>query len=91
MINIHLFAAGVSGTEAWKQAHRVRGRGDQRTVHLVDHGIDTGPILAQGVVPVLEDDTPETLHRRIQEEDFELYPRTLARLFNGEIRIGQPV
>ena len=49
------------------------------------------PILAQGVVPVLEEDTPETLHRRIQEEEHELYPRTLARLFNGEIRIGQPV
>ena len=39
----------------------------------------------------MEDDTPETLHRRIQEEEHELYPRTLARLFNGEIRIGQPV
>jgi folate-dependent phosphoribosylglycinamide formyltransferase PurN len=43
------------------------------------------------VVPVLEDDTSETLHERIQEEEHKLYPRTLARLFNGEIRTGQPV
>ena len=53
----------------------------------MERGIDTGPILAQGVVPVLDDDTPETLHQRIQQEEHQLYPRTLARLFNGEIRI----
>ena len=53
----------------------------------MERGIDTGPILAQGVVPVLDDDTPETLHQRIQQEEHKLYARTLARLFNGEIRI----
>ena len=91
VINIHLFAAGVSGTGGLEAGARCGVRVTGCTVHFVDHGIDTGPILAQGVVPVLEEDTPETLHRRIQEEEHELYPRTLARLFNGEIRIGQPV
>jgi len=38
-------------------------------------------------VPVLEDDTAATLHQRIQQEEHKLYPRTLARLFSGEIRI----
>ena len=91
VINIHpSLLPAFPGLEAWKQAHEYGVRVTGCTVHLVDHGIDTGPILAQGVVPVLEDDTPETLHRRIQEEEHRLYPRTLARLFNGEIRIGLP-
>ena len=89
VINIHpSLLPAFPGLEAWKQAHEYGVRVTGCTVHLVDHGIDTGPILAQGVVPVLEEDTPETLHRRIQEEEQELYPRPLARLFNGEIRIG---
>ena len=92
VINIHpSLLPAFPGLEAWKQAHEYGVMVTGCTVHLVDHGIDTGPILAQGVVPVLEEDTPERLDRRIQEEEHELYPRTLARLFNGEIRIGQPV
>jgi len=91
VINIHpSLLPAFPGLEAWKQAHEYGVRVTGCTVHLVDHAIDTGPILAQGVVPVLEDDTPETLYRRIQEEEHRLYPRTLARLFNGEIRIGLP-
>ena len=92
VINIHpSLLPAFPGLEAWKQAHEYGVRVTGCTVHFVDHGIDTGPILAQGVVPVLEDDTSETLHERIQEEEHKLYPRTLARLFNGEIRTGQPV
>ena len=91
VVNVATLLPAFPGLEAWKQAHEYGVRVTGCTVHLVDHGIDTGPILAQGVVPALEEDTPETLHRRIQEEEHELYPRTLARLFNGEIRIGQPV
>ena len=92
VINIHpSLLPAFPGLEAWKQAHEYGVRVTGCTVHFVDHGIDTGPILAQGVVPVLEDDTSETLHDRIQEEEHKLYPRTLARLFNGEIRTGHPV
>ena len=92
VINIHpSLLPAFPGLEAWKQAHEYGVRVTGCTVHFVDHGIDTGPILAQGVVPVLEDDTLETLHHRIQEEEHKLYPRTLARLFNGEIRTGHPV
>jgi folate-dependent phosphoribosylglycinamide formyltransferase PurN len=54
---------------------------------MVNHGIDTGSILAQGVVPVLADDTAATLYLRIQQEEHTLYQRTLSRLFNGEIRV----
>jgi phosphoribosylglycinamide formyltransferase-1 len=92
VINIHpSLLPAFPGLEAWKQAHEYGVRVTGCTVHFVDHGIDTGPILAQGVVPVLEDDTSETLRDRILEEEHKLYPRTLDRLFNGEIRTGQPV
>ncbi|MDP6678617.1 MAG: phosphoribosylglycinamide formyltransferase [Verrucomicrobiota bacterium] len=88
VVNIHpSLLPAFPGLEAWKQAHDYGVKATGCTVHMVDHGIDTGPILAQGVVPVLDDDTPETLHQRIQQEEHQLYPRTLARLFNGEIRI----
>ena len=88
VVNIHpSLLPAFPGLEAWKQAHDYGVKTTGCTVHMVDRGIDTGSILAQGVVQVLEDDTATTLHQRIQQEEHKLYPRTLARLLNGEIRI----
>jgi phosphoribosylglycinamide formyltransferase 1 len=50
------------------------------TVHLVDDGVDSGPILAQERVPVLSGDTPETLHTRIKEIEHRLLPRVVEEL-----------
>jgi phosphoribosylglycinamide formyltransferase-1 len=50
------------------------------TVHLVDAGVDSGPILAQERVPVHDDDTPETLHERIKQIEHELLPRVVGEL-----------
>ncbi|RMH62767.1 MAG: phosphoribosylglycinamide formyltransferase [Zetaproteobacteria bacterium] len=50
------------------------------TVHLVDEVLDGGPILAQAVVPVRDDDDRASLHARIQREEHRLYPATLARM-----------
>jgi phosphoribosylglycinamide formyltransferase-1 len=50
------------------------------TVHLVDDGVDSGPILAQERVPVLSGDTPETLHARIKETEHRLLPRVVEEL-----------
>ncbi|HKI62225.1 MAG TPA: phosphoribosylglycinamide formyltransferase [Mariprofundaceae bacterium] len=50
------------------------------TVHLVDEVLDGGPILAQAVVPVFDDDNREALHARIQEQEHILYPSTLKRM-----------
>ena len=50
------------------------------TVHLVDSGVDSGPILAQERVPVLEDDTAETLHERIKVVEHELLPKVVREL-----------
>lgn len=88
VVNIHpSLLPAFPGLEAWKQAHDYGVKATGCTVHMVDHGIDTGSILAQGVVPVFADDTAATLHLRIQQEEHTLYPRTLSRLFNGEIRV----
>jgi phosphoribosylglycinamide formyltransferase-1 len=53
------------------------------TVHLVDEGVDTGPVLAQAAVPVLADDTEQTLHARIQDVEQPLYVETVGRLARG--------
>ena len=50
------------------------------TVHLVDEGVDSGPILAQERVPVLSGDTPETLHARIKKIEHRLLPRVVEEL-----------
>lgn len=59
-------------------AHGVRVTGT--TVHLVTEDVDSGPILAQEAVPVLDDDTEETLHERIKEVERRLYPDVVAKL-----------
>ena len=55
------------------------------TVHLVDHLVDHGPILAQVAVPVEDDDTVESLHERIQAEEHLLYPRIVEMLIDGRL------
>lgn len=50
------------------------------TVHYIDEGVDTGPIIMQESVPVLPDDTKETLKKRIQKVEHELYPRVIKQL-----------
>jgi formyltetrahydrofolate-dependent phosphoribosylglycinamide formyltransferase len=56
------------------------------TVHEVDEGVDTGPVLAQAPVPVLPDDTEETLRQRIQAVERPLYVDTIRRLVKGTSR-----
>ncbi len=57
------------------------------TVHFVDEGVDTGPIIAQASVPVFENDDEETLHSRIQVEEHRLYPEIIKKYALGKIRI----
>jgi phosphoribosylglycinamide formyltransferase-1 len=60
------------------------------TVHLATLEMDAGPILAQAVVPVLADDTEETLHERIKVAERELYPATVAWAL-AELDAGRPI
>lgn len=89
VVNIHpALLPAFPGLEAWKQALDYGVKVTGVTVHFVDQGIDTGPIIAQETVPVLPGDTPETLHARIQEVERKIYPATIAALVRGEIRLS---
>jgi phosphoribosylglycinamide formyltransferase-1 len=58
------------------------------TVHFVDETLDGGPIIGQRIVPVLEDDTEETLSARILEQEHQLYPEALALVVSGNYEIA---
>ncbi len=88
IVNIHpSLLPSFPGLEAWKQALDYGVKITGVTVHLVDHGVDTGPIVAQAAVPVEDDDTPATLHARLQEVEHRLYPEAIARLLAGDLVI----
>lgn len=81
MINIHpSLLPAFAGAKAVEDALDYGVKASGCTVHLVDEVLDGGPILAQSVVSVHDDDTRESLHARIQAEEHKLYPATLARM-----------
>ncbi|MCF7731363.1 MAG: phosphoribosylglycinamide formyltransferase [Akkermansiaceae bacterium] len=85
IINIHpALLPAFPGLEAWTQALAAGVAETGCTVHFVDEGMDTGPIIVQEAVPVLADDTPATLHARIQVLEHRLYPEAIARV-NAEM------
>lgn len=88
IVNIHpSLLPSFPGLEAWKQAldHGVKVTGC--TVHFVDAGVDAGPIIGQQTVPVLDNDTPETLHQRIHAAEHQLYPECVAAITRGEVSV----
>jgi phosphoribosylglycinamide formyltransferase 1 len=83
IINIHpSLLPKFPGIEAWKQALAAGEKVTGCSVHYVDAGIDSGEIIGQRKVPVLADDTPESLHARIQVAERALYPEVIAQ-FSG--------
>ncbi|HTX22609.1 MAG TPA: phosphoribosylglycinamide formyltransferase [Candidatus Aquilonibacter sp.] len=93
IVNIHpSLLPSFPGLESWKQALDYGVKVTGCTVHFVDAGVDAGPIIGQQTVPVLDADTPETLHRRIHAAEHELYPKCVAAIARGEISVqGQRV
>ena len=88
VINVHpSLLPAFPGLEAWRQALEYGVKVTGVTVHFVDQGIDTGPIIAQKAVPVLDGDSAESLHARIQEVECRLYPNVLAELARGRIKV----
>lgn len=88
ILNIHpALLPAFAGMEAQKQAleHGVKFTGC--TVHIVDEGVDTGPIVCQAVVPVLDEDTPETLAARILKEEHRIYSEAVCLLLEERIRL----
>ncbi len=84
IINIHpSLLPAFPGLESWRQALAAGVRETGCTVHYVDAGMDSGEVIAQRAVPVLDGDTPETLHARIQVAEHALYPEVLRELAAG--------
>lgn len=81
IVNIHpSLLPKFPGLEAWQQAFAAGETETGCTVHYVDEEIDHGDVLGQTRVPILPNDTAETLHARIQRAEHELYPRVIAEL-----------
>ncbi len=88
VLNIHpALLPAFPGVAAWRQALDYGAKVAGCTVHLVDAGTDTGPIILQRAVPVLEGDTPESLHARIQVEEHIAYPEALRLIQADRLRI----
>ena len=88
IVNIHpSLLPAFPGLYAWQQAldHGVKVTGC--TVHFIDAGVDSGPIIGQQTVPVLDGDTADTLHQRIQLAEHELYPKCVAAIARGELEV----
>jgi phosphoribosylglycinamide formyltransferase 1 len=88
IVNIHpSLLPKFPGLEAWKQALTANEKETGVTVHYVDEQVDHGQIIAQREVPIMPDDSPESLHARIQEVEHVLYPEALEKVFR-EMRQG---
>ena len=80
ILNIHpALLPAFPGLDAWKQALDAGVSETGATVHFVDEGMDTGPVILQERVPVLPGDTAESLHARIQIAEHRLYPEAIKR------------
>jgi len=87
-VNIHpALLPAFPGLHAQLQAVEYGVRYSGCTVHFVDEGVDTGPIILQAVVPVYFDDTEDTLSARILAEEHRLYPEALQLIASGRVVI----
>ena len=88
VINIHpALLPAFPGLESWKQALDHGAKFAGCTVHFVDAGVDSGPIILQAAVPVIDSDTAQTLHARIQVEEHRIYPEAVRLIAEGRLRI----
>lgn len=84
VLNIHpSLLPAFPGLEAWKQAFEYGVKITGCTVHIVDQGVDTGPILGQRSVRVENGDTIQTLHQKIQEQEWLLYPESIGEYWKS--------
>ena len=90
IVNIHpSLLPAFPGLAAWKQALAYGVKVTGCTVHFVDEGTDTGPIILQRAVEVRDDDTPESLHARIQNQEHKVYPLALQLIAASKVRIEE--
>ena len=88
ILNIHpALLPAFPGSDAQKQALEYGVKVSGCTVHLVDEGVDTGPIICQATVPVLDGDTVESLSTRILKEEHRIYSEAICLLLEDRVRI----
>lgn len=88
ILNIHpSLLPSFPGTAAQRQALESGVRISGCTVHFVDEQVDSGPIILQESVPVLDGDTPDSLEARILEAEHRVYSRAIALCLSGALRI----
>ena len=89
VLNIHpAILPSFPGIAGWKQALDYGAKVAGCTVHFVNAGIDSGPIIVQRVVDVMDNDSPETLHARIQVEEHIAYPEAIRLLASHALHIS---
>ncbi|MFA7159366.1 MAG: phosphoribosylglycinamide formyltransferase [Kiritimatiellia bacterium] len=89
IVNIHpSLLPAFPGLDAWKQALRSGVKTTGCTVHYVDSGMDTGPVILQKKVAIVEGDTPDSLHARIQEQEHIAYPEALKKVVSAMLQSG---
>jgi len=88
IMNIHpALLPAFPGLHAQRQALEYGVKISGCTVHFVDEGMDTGPIIIQAAVPLLQDDTEETLSERILKLEHEIYPEAIKLFSEGRIDV----
>jgi phosphoribosylglycinamide formyltransferase 1 len=88
ILNIHpSLLPAFPGLDAQRQALEYGVKYSGCTVHFVDEGLDSGPIILQAPVPVLDSDTDEALSARILKEEHRLYSLAIQLVIDGKIRI----
>ena len=88
IINIHpALLPAFPGLDSQKQALDYGAKFSGCTVHFVDAGMDTGPIIIQSVVKIKEDDTEETLAKRILKEEHRIYPQAVGLFAENKIKV----
>ena len=88
VLNIHpSLLPSFPGLKAWEQAFDYGVQFTGCTVHLVEKGVDTGPVIMQAAVPVLPEDTPETLLSRIHQQEHVIYPLAIKLFAEGKLTI----
>jgi phosphoribosylglycinamide formyltransferase 1 len=88
ILNIHpSLLPAFPGLDAQRQALEYGVKVSGCTVHFVDECLDSGPIILQAVVPVLDGDTEESLSARILEQEHQIYPKAIQHVLDGQIRI----
>jgi len=89
IINIHpALLPSFQGLHAQRQALDYGVKFSGCTVHFADEGVDTGPIIIQSVVPVYDDDTEESLQKRILKEEHRIYPQAIQLITEGKVEIA---